>query len=450
MAFLFKYLARSIFVFALTLSAVSHAASDRPLGWEEQSPPDLKSALQALLATPKNLHDTPFGESELAGVLKDEDGRILPEFRVPVGMEASVFFWLKIYGVYSSQQALIYDRNHPEIVYEALDFRELARTSRNAIVYEILSKRKTEKALALYRTAFSVLSKNPRKKNLTREEQIVVDATRGLQHRHSFKELGSTVRVQTGQRDQVIRGILASDPFMPKMESIFDQLAVPRELLRITLVESSFNLRAVSTAGAAGVWQFIPTSAREYMMIDPRSSIDERLSPLKSTVAAAKLLKRNYRMLKSWPLAISAYNHGHGKLRRAEGRGANDKNLWRIFSGCPKLADKKINLGYASRSYFAEFLAMLHAESYRDRLYGGAAPLDVRPITFVQNTREQTPLEMMMAQGISLRDFQEYNPDVRLLNRRLPKGFWFALPGNQDDFAGLWAKSPRKASSRRT
>src|SRR5690606_8417959 len=100
------------------------------------------------------------------------------------------------------------------------------------------------------------------------------------------------------------------------MEEIFTQLDLPIELTRIPLVESSFNIMAHSKAGAVGVWQFMPLSGKEYMKVDPSIGIDERRSPLKSTIAAARLLKRNLKMTGNWPLAITAYNHGFTGIKR--------------------------------------------------------------------------------------------------------------------------------------
>ena len=112
-------------------------------------------------------------------------------------------------------------------------------------------------------------------------------------------------------------GLLASNSFLRRMEGIFSQMDVPPELVLLSLVESSFNWNAISHAGATGIWQFMPNTGREFMLVDPVQQIDERLSPIKSTVAAARLLLRNHRMLGSWPKAVSAYNHGHSKWARA-------------------------------------------------------------------------------------------------------------------------------------
>ena len=70
--------------------------------------------------------------------------------------------------------------------------------------------------------------------------------------------------------------------------------------------------------GAAGIWQITRYTGREFLTIN--YEIDERFDPIKSTEAAAKLLKKNYEVLGSWPLAITAYNHGLNGMRRAKQR----------------------------------------------------------------------------------------------------------------------------------
>ena len=133
-------------------------------------------------------------------------------------------------------------------------------------------------------------------------------------------------RSQSGLRDTYINAIKRAQPYMAHMEDIFTQHRVPRELVRMTFVESMFNYKARSKVGAAGVWQFMPRTAREFLHLN--NLVDERISPLKATRAAAKLLRRNYRYLGTWPLAVTAYNQGASSIKRATRKlKTNDLNV---------------------------------------------------------------------------------------------------------------------------
>src|ERR1700710_2447178 len=92
------------------------------------------------------------------------------------------------------------------------------------------------------------------------------------------------------------------------MEEEFRRLGLPTELTRLPFVESSFNVNARSRVGASGVWQFMRRTAKPYMKVN--KDVDERNDPIKSTLASSRVLKQNYMMLDSWPLALTGYNHG--------------------------------------------------------------------------------------------------------------------------------------------
>lgn len=99
--------------------------------------------------------------------------------------------------------------------------------------------------------------------------------------------------------------------------------------------------------------------------------------------------------------------------------------------------NKKSKLGWASRNYYSEFLAVLHAEAYRNLFYGEMPMPLQKPVAFRRIETPETALSFAMANGISLQEFRFYNPDVRNLHRRLPKGFLLAVPGETDDLGSL-------------
>jgi soluble lytic murein transglycosylase-like protein len=126
-------------------------------------------------------------------------------------------------------------------------------------------------------------------------------------------------------------------------------------------VESSFENRALSNAGAAGIWQFTRGTGRLYLSVNQR--VDERLDPAKATRAAARLLHDNYLALGSWPLAITAYNHGRAGMLRAQTEvGSEISRIIEDYRGP--------SFGYASMNFYSEFAAAVDVYSNYEQYFG--------------------------------------------------------------------------------
>lgn len=433
-----------VFFLGITLmfSPGVHAAYNRPVNLESIRPIKFEPILRDQITSSSNLYDPVISNELINNILNDFQQRISADFKIPQEIKNNVEFWFKIYTLYSSRQVVLFNAKHPEIIYDVIDLREVAENAKNQLIYEVISKNKIKKSLQRYKNAFAKLCKNPRPKFPSTEEKNILFAHKQLHHRHSFEEMSKSLRTQTGQRDNVIRGLTAAEPYVPKMEVIFEKMGLPKELVRLSLVESSFSFRVVSRAGAAGVWQFMPRSGKEYLLIDHKHKIDERLSPLKSTVAAAKLLKRNYKTLNSWVLAITSYNHGIRHLRKISARGRSFNYFASYFETCPR-SKLKPTLGWASKNYFSEFLALLYAESYSSSLFGQfPAPL-ISPLAFQPLPTKTSALEFTMSRGISLFEFRRLNPDIQDIHAKLPAGFVVAIPASpsqSDDFSILTRK----------
>lgn len=103
--------------------------------------------------------------------------------------------------------------------------------------------------------------------------------------------------------------------YFPLFEEVLKEKNMPEELKYLAIVESAIHTEAVSWCGAAGIWQFMPATARIYKMrVD---SIDERKDPRISTYAAAEYLKDLHGIYNDWLLAIAAYNCGPGTINKA-------------------------------------------------------------------------------------------------------------------------------------
>jgi membrane-bound lytic murein transglycosylase D len=190
--------------------------------------------------------------------------------------------------------------------------------------------------------------------------------------------------------------------------------------------------------GAAGLWQFMPSTARRYMRVD--SLVDERLDPYASTEAAANLMLYNYRLVGTWPLAVTAYNHGPGGLRRVQDElGTSDIDvIVKRYQGS--------TFGFASRNFYVAFLAALEVDRNAARYFG--------PITRLPDT-ESTPVEVpdYVAVEALAKAFKVDMGALRVLNpalrppiwdgtRLVPRGYSLRLPGSPSaaEIAAGWSR----------
>ncbi len=145
--------------------------------------------------------------------------------------------------------------------------------------------------------------------------------------------------------------------YMPIFEEALERNGMPLELKYLPVVESALNPNAVSRAGAAGLWQFMPgTATGEGLEVN--SLVDERRDPYRSSEAAAVYLKKLYNTFGDWSLAIAAYNCGPGNvskaIRRAGGNDTNKKDFWEIYSFLPS----------ETRDYIPAYIAACYAMNY--------------------------------------------------------------------------------------
>src|SRR5262249_10774421 len=187
---------------------------------------------------------------------------------------------------------------------------------------------------------------------------------------------------------------------------------LPLEIALLPLVESSFENRALSSAGAAGIWQFTRGTGRLYLRISKKG--DERLDPPKATRAAARLLSENYRALGSWPLAITAYNHGRAGMQHAQDAHGSDINTIINQYESPMF-------GYASMNFYCEFLAAVEVYQNHQQYFGELVldtPSTVKPATKppVQLAKSATSDKYRVRKGDTLWDIaQRFGVSIREL-----------------------------------
>lgn len=238
-----------------------------------------------------------------------------------------------------------------------------------------------------------------------------------------MKRASDNIRVQTGLKEEFRNGVVRSGGYMAIMKEIFRSYDLPEDLAYLPHVESSFNIRAYSKFGAAGIWQFTRSTGKNYMNIN--YIVDERRDPLIATHAAAKYLKQSFATLKSWPLAITAYNYGQAGMQRAASQEGTYENIFKYY--------KKGHFKFASRNFYSEFLA---ARDIAKKLEKSMTLQLAQPRSqFSFKLRGYVHLNDIINHfNLDLLKIQSYNPSLRSPvfsgEKYIPKNFLLQLPHN--------------------
>lgn len=354
---------------------------------------------------------------------------------VPDAVKAKVRFWYDVFTTYDQDIYLIHDREYPEVIVDFIDFKMMAKMGkgvpkarRSRYVKNLVTRYNSQ--VRQRRRAQQILATKGRfSQAASKVYRAYGRKTNYRQHLWSGK---GRVRAQRGMADEFRRAATRAYRYLPYMEDIFRKEGLPTHLTRIAFVESMFQIDAVSKVGASGVWQIMPGTARQHIHVDRR--IDERNSPLKATVAAARTLKQNFDLLGSWPLAITGYNHGPYGMLRAK----NQLGTRSIGTIIAKYRSR--SFGFASKNFYAEYLAARIA--YRN-LYSkrklAKNPMGIATVTL------RRPLSLAELSGkarIPLATIRQYNRCLLprglryYRNRPLPANFMLTIP------LALLAQSP--------
>ena len=340
-------------------------------------------------------------------------------FPVCDSIRANVSFWEKIYTEYSTTQGVIHDKQNLGIIYDVIELKD-----RNLHGSGHLNRTRIKDAKKKYKRILDGLARG---KSPVGDEERRVAALFGPEAKPAdFQSATRNLRCQVGQKDPFRQGIIRSGAYLEEIMQIFREHGLPADLAYLPHVESSFNPQAYSKFGAAGIWQFTRATGKQYMTVG--YAVDERRDPIFSSRAAARLLKQNFKKFQSWPMAITAYNHGVAGMLRAQRRKGSYEAIFneyrsRIFK-------------FASRNFYSEFLAARKvARNYRQ--YFGELVLDRPSVseTVVLDGYGALP-EIARQLKLELGDLARLNPALRdpvLKGQKyVPRGFHLRLPAQSD------------------
>lgn len=396
-----------LFVFSTRLAVANYDTTLLSLRAEQlPSLPEEQRSFNSISADPLNLiHD---------------------DFAIPSYFREATEFWFAIYTKYSSDQVVVHHRESHSLIFDVIDVTGLLGKPRAKRIADA-RKRLTDLLKHLSKSNGACPDDDQRQYCLeilkVLQQYGLVTPKTTKERAKFYLELASSVRSQSGQKNFIQNGLAQLAPLAPKIDHLFKLFDVPGELIAIAFLESSFNTRARSRVGAAGVWQFIKTTGQQFFTVTPKQ--DDRLNPLISTLGALQMLKQNQKIAGRWDLAIWSYNSGLRHILEAK------KEL--------KTSDLKLShflenyehprIGFASKSFYSSFLALVHVLAYHQWLIEKSTDhrtlqISAKDIYFYVMLCKTSPSFIYDALKKTSPDIEELNTHLspRYKNTQYPRG----------------------------
>ena len=192
--------------------------------------------------------------------------------------------------------------------------------------------------------------------------------------------------------------------YFPMFNENLEKFGLPKDLKYLPVIESLLDPLAISHVGAAGLWQFMPSTARRFgLKID--NYVDERYDPYKSTEAAMLYLKSLHKRFDDWTLAIAAYNCGEGCVENAIKKGET-RDFWELKKHLPKETSR-----YVSRFIAASYV--MNNYIFHD-LQPAYPDYDLQLTKAVKVYKRKSFEEISRETGYSLEIIKKLNPSYKL------------------------------------
>ena len=266
-------------------------------------------------------------------------------FPAPPELQPQIAFWRNVYSKWGRNRVALHDDRYLDLVYGVLTLPGEIGENQTPEQKDFVKGHQENLRALLRQVEFNVAANAP----LTpAEEKLAAHIRASSGGPGAIAGASERLRSQRGMRERFKRGLEISGRYDAAFRGVFREVGLPEDLAYLPHVESSFQNHAASSAGAVGMWQFMPGTARHFGMLN--AAVDERRDPVASAQGAARYLGNAHDRLGNWPLALTSYNHGVGGMKRAQETFGNDfVAIARHYSGP--------GFGFASRNFYTEFLA---------------------------------------------------------------------------------------------
>ncbi len=363
------------------------------------------------------------------------------DFPCPDSLRRRIDFWIQVFKDWGKETAIFHSPDHPERVYSVV------RTGKgcNGSVRKKIKKERKRLKTALYNTAHKIETGG---KPDSEERHLA-----GLfpdRNPRNMRRAGENIRCQSGVRDSYLGGLKRFQVYHPMVDSVLEQYNLPYDIRYLPFVESSYNPQTYSRAGAAGMWQIMPKTARN-LGLELNAAIDERLDPEASTHAAARYLVESRKTLtgvaraidpgiKSQdinPFIITSYNYGVNGMRRA---------IIKVKPDYMKVLEKYKSPAFqiAVKNFYSSFLAARHVEKNSAAWFGGIGPGKASRYQTLVLKRAASVERIKSVFSLRESQLKPLNPALTRFVwngwRLIPAGYQLKLPVRADGYQSALAR----------
>ena len=290
-------------------------------------------------------------------------------FPCPAALQPRVRFWIEVFSNWDSKTAILHDPNRPERVYAVFKSNRGCRGGTHSTFKRNQIRKSLRTIAAKIESGVEISGHNER--HLAR---LFPAGNAG-----EIRAAAKNIRCQGGVRDSFVRGLKGYNRHRTMIDKVLAENGLPAEISYLPFVESSYNPAAYSKAGAAGMWQIMPKTAR-VLGLKLNAALDERRDPESATRAAAKYLRRADRILTAVaretnpaitraqinPFIITSYNYGVTGMKRAIHK--VEPNFMTVLENY-----KSPRFQIAVKNFYASFLAARHVARNASHYFGARA-----------------------------------------------------------------------------